>query len=55
MDEKIFGTITQEELKEYASLVKYYFEKNKFKEGNVTEWYKLDGVQQNADFEKVFI
>ena len=53
--EKIFGTITQEELKEYASLVKYYFEKNKFKEGNVTEWYKLDGVQQNAEILKKYL
>ena len=53
--EKIFGTITQEELKEYASLVKYYFEKNKFKEGNVTERYKLDGVQQNAEILKKFL
>ena len=52
--EKIFGTITQEELKEYASLVKYYFEKNKFKEGN-TEWYKLDGVQQNAEILKKYL
>lgn len=53
--EKIFGTITQEELKEYASLVKYYFEKNKFKEENVTEWYKLDGVQQNAEILKKYL
>lgn len=53
--EKIFGTITQEELKEYASLVKYYFEKNKFKEGNVTERYKLDGVQQNAEILKKYL
>ena len=53
--EKIFGTITQEELKEYASLVRYYFEKNKFKEGNVTEWYKLDGVQQNAEILKKYL
>lgn len=53
--EKIFGTITEEELKEYASLVKYYFEKNKFKEGNVTEWYKLDGVQQNAEILKKYL
>ena len=53
--EKIFGTITQEELKEYSSLVKYYFEKNKFKEGNVTEWYKLDGVQQNAEILKKYL
>lgn len=53
--EKIFGTITQEKLKEYASLVKYYFEKNKFKEGNVTEWYKLDGVQQNAEILKKYL
>ena len=53
--EKIFGKITQEELKEYASLVKYYFEKNKFKEGNVTEWYKLDGVQQNAEILKKYL
>ena len=53
--EKIFGTITQEELKEYASLVKYYFEKNKFKEGNVTEWHKLDGVQQNAEILKKYL
>lgn len=53
--EKIFGTITHEELKEYASLVKYYFEKNKFKEGNVTEWYKLDGVQQNAEILKKYL
>ena len=53
--EKIFGTITQEELKEYASLVKYYFEKNKFKEGNVTEWYKLDGVQQNAEILRKYL
>jgi len=53
--EKIFGTITQEELKEYASLVKYYFEKNKFKEGNVTERYKLDGVQQNAEILRKYL
>ena len=53
--EKIFGKITQEELKEYASLVKYYFEKNKFKEGNVTERYKLDGVQQNAEILKKYL
>ena len=53
--EKIFGTITQEELKEYASLVKYYFEKNKFKEENVTEWYKLDGVQQNSEILKKYL
>ena len=53
--EKIFGTITEEELKEYASLVKYYFEKNKFKEGNVTEWHKLDGVQQNAEILKKYL
>ena len=54
--EKIFGTITEEELKEYASLViKYYFEKNKSKEGNVTEWHKLDGVQQNAEILKKYL
>ena len=53
--EKIFGTITQEELKEYASLVKYYVEKNIFNEGNVTEWYKLDGVQQNAEILKKYL
>lgn len=54
--EKIFGTITEEELKEYASLViKYYFEKNKSKEGNVTERHKLDGVQQNAEILKKYL
>ncbi len=53
--EKIFGTITQEELKEYASLVKYYFEKDKSKKGDVTGGYRLDKVQQNAEILKKYL
>lgn len=39
--EKIFGTVTEDELKEYASLVKCYEEKDKSKVKAVTEWYRL--------------
>ena len=53
--EKLFGTITQEELKEYASLVKYYFEKDKSKKGDVTGGYRLDKVQQNAEILKKYL
>lgn len=53
--EKIFGTITQEELKEYASLVKYYFEKDKSKKGDVTGGDRLDKVQQNAEILKKYL
>ena len=46
--ERIFGTITENELKEYASLVKYYWEKDKVRENLVMEWDNLVEIQQNA-------
>lgn len=46
--ERIFGTITENELKEYASLVKYYWEKDKARENLVMEWDNLAEIQQNA-------
>jgi hypothetical protein len=46
--EKIFGTITEDELKEYAKLVKYYCEKNEFKDLEMTRVYNLEKMQQNA-------
>lgn len=53
--EKIFGTITEEELKKYASLVKYYYEKDSSKEKVITEWYKLEEVQQNAEILRKYV
>ena len=53
--ERMFGTITEDELKEYASLVKYYCKKNKSKENIVTEGYKLEEVQQNAEILKKYL
>ena len=46
--EQIFGTITEDELKEYASLVKYYCEKEKARENAVLEWDNLAEIQKNA-------
>ena len=46
--ERIFGTITENELKEYASLVKYYWEKDKARENLVMEWDNLAEIQQKA-------
>ena len=46
--ERIFGTITENELKEYASLVKYYWEKDKARENLVMEWDNLAEIQKNA-------
>ena len=53
--ERMFGTITEDELKEYASLVKYYCKKNKSKENIVTEGYKLEEVQQNAEILRKYL
>lgn len=53
--ERMFGTITEDELKEYASLVKYYCKKNKSKENVVTEGYKLEEVQQNAEILRKYL
>ena len=51
----MFGTITEDELKEYASLVKYYCKKNKSKENVVTDGYKLEEVQQNAEILRKYL
>ena len=53
--ERMFGTITEDELKEYASLVKYYCKKNKSKENIVTEGYKLEEVQQNTEILRKYL
>lgn len=53
--ERMFGTITEDELKEYASLVKYYYEKNESEENVVTEWYNLGEVQKNAEILKNYL
>lgn len=46
--EQIFGTITEDELKEYVSLVKYYCEKEKARENVTLEWDNLVEIQKNA-------
>lgn len=53
--ERMFGTITEDELKEYASLVKYYYEKNKSEENVVSEWYKFKEVLQDAEILKYYL
>lgn len=53
--ERMFGTITEDELKEYASLVKYYWEKDKSKEKVVIAWDDLAEIQQNAKILKNYL
>lgn len=53
--ERVFGTITEDELKEYASLVKYYEEKDKLKEKVIIEWDNLAGIQENAKILKNYL
>ena len=58
---KLSGTIRmvldviEDELKEYASLVKYYWEKDKSKEKVVIAWDDLAEIQQNAKILKNYL
>ena len=54
--EKVFGSITENELKEYASLVRYYSEKSKSDNKGKEIGFDLRKIQKNGgDFEKIFI
>ena len=53
--EKVFGAITEDELKEYASLVKYYSEKNKFDNGDEKGVVDLHKIQKNGEILKKYL
>lgn len=53
--EKVFGAITEDKLKEYASLVKYYSEKNKFDNGDEKGVVDLHKIQKNGEILKKYL
>ena len=54
--EKVFGSITENELKEYASLVRYYSEKSKSDNKGKEIGFDLRKIQKNGEIlKKIFI
>ena len=53
--EKVFGSITENELKEYASLVRYYSEKSKSDNKGKEIGFDLRKIQKNGEILKKYL
>ena len=53
--EKVFGSITENELKEYASLVRYYSEKSKSDNKGKDIGFDLRKIQKNGEILKEYL